>query len=220
MLPTDGGVVLDVGAGTGALWRSAPRAGVVLCDVSPSMCRELASVGVVACADGAALAFSSGAFDGAVAAHSLYCLADPDAGLRELRRVVRPGGWVAVATNNSDHLAALAEVAGVPLSPLHLRFLGESAAARVEAAGFCDVEVHSFVDEFDVPDAEPVARYIASMTDGAGVERLTQRAQRALAVSGGALTLRRSAVLVVGRWRANPQKRRTAGSMPAGRLLQ
>jgi SAM-dependent methyltransferase len=163
------------------------------------MCRELTSAGSVLRASGEALPFASSAFDGGVASHSLYCLADADAGLREMRCVVRRGGWVAVATNNSDHLAALGGVAGVPLSPLHLHFVGESAAARVEAAGFSDVEVHSFVDEFDVPDAEPVARYIGCMVGAGGMDGLAARAKRAIVAGGGALRLRRSAVLVVAR---------------------
>lgn len=196
-LPVDRGLVLDLGAGTGALWRSARADRLVLCDVSAAMCRELRSVGSVVRAAGDALPVASSAFDGAVAAHSLYCMADPDAGLRELRRVVRPGGWVAIATNNSDHLGALDGVVGRSLSPLHLRFAGESAAARVGAAGFSRVEVHSFVDDFDVPDPDPVARYIASMTGGAGVDRVMERVQRAIDAGGGALRLRRSAVLAV-----------------------
>jgi ubiquinone/menaquinone biosynthesis C-methylase UbiE len=198
-LPADGELVLDVGAGTGALWQVAARRGVVLCDVSASMCSELASVGAVVRASGAALPVAPASVDGAVATHSLYCLADPDAGLRELRRVVRPGGWAAVATNNADHLSTLEDVAGAPLSPLHLRFVGASAAERVAAAGFSEVEIHSFVDEFDVPDAEPVARYIAGMTAGAGIDDVAARAERAIEADNGALRLRRSAVLVVAR---------------------
>jgi ubiquinone/menaquinone biosynthesis C-methylase UbiE len=163
------------------------------------MCVELTSVGSAVRGSGATLPLRSAAFDGAVAAHSLYCLSDPEAGLRELRRVVRLGGWVAVATNNSDHLSALDEVVGQPLSPLHLHFVGESAAERVEAAGFAHVEVHSFVDEFDVHDADAIARYIASMTNGSVVGGLTERARHAIEAGGGALTLRRSAVLVVAR---------------------
>jgi SAM-dependent methyltransferase len=199
VLPSDGALVVDVGAGTGALWRSAPRAGLVLCDRSPSMCRELVAVGPVALADGATLPFASGAFDAAMALHCLYCLTDPDAGLRELRRVVRPGGWVAVATNNSDHLSALDQVVGASLSPLHRHFVGESVAERVHAAGFPQVEVHPFVDDFDVPDPDPVARYIASTTGGAAVDRLVERVQRTIDAGGGALRLRRSAVLAVAR---------------------
>lgn len=198
-LPGDGGLVLDVGAGTGALWRSMPRDGVVLCDHSAAMCSELASVGTVVRASGEELPFASSSFDGAVAAHSLYCLDDPDGGLRELRRLVRARGWIAVATNNSDHLAALDEVAGVRLSPLHLRFTGESAAERVEAAGFRDAEVHQFVDDFDVPDPEPIVRYLASMKGAADMADLTERVQQAIDADNGALTLRRSAVLVVAR---------------------
>jgi ubiquinone/menaquinone biosynthesis C-methylase UbiE len=190
--------VLDVGAGTGSLWHTGDHE-VVLCDVAASMCRELRALGCVVRASGSGLPFRSSSFDGAVAAHSLYCLDDPDAGLREMRRVVRAGGWVAVATNNSDHLSTLDRVAGAPLSPLHLRFVGESAAARVSAAGFSQVQAHPFVDEFDVADPEPVVRYIASMAGGATVDGLVAQAHRAIDAGGGALRLRRSAVLVIAR---------------------
>jgi ubiquinone/menaquinone biosynthesis C-methylase UbiE len=46
--------------------------------------------------DIAGLPFADNEFDLAWCAHSLYSLPDPLAALRELRRVVRPGGAVAI----------------------------------------------------------------------------------------------------------------------------
>ncbi len=49
------------------------------------------------------LPFADDEFDVAWCAHSLYSLPDPVAALRELRRVVRPGGVVAILENDTLH---------------------------------------------------------------------------------------------------------------------
>ncbi len=49
------------------------------------------------------LPFPDDQFDLAWCAHSLYSLPDPVAALRELRRVVRPGGTVAILENDTLH---------------------------------------------------------------------------------------------------------------------
>lgn len=53
--------------------------------------------------DIAGLPFADDEFDLAWCAHSLYSLPDPIAALRELRRVVRPGGTVAILENDTLH---------------------------------------------------------------------------------------------------------------------
>ena len=102
-------VVLDLGAGTldGAVEIAGrvPAARVVGADFAANMLRagrvKLAAGDLGArvfpeIADGHALPYRDGAFDGAFSAFCVRNLADLARALRELRRVVRPGGRVAI----------------------------------------------------------------------------------------------------------------------------
>jgi SAM-dependent methyltransferase len=96
-----GGLILDVGTGTGTVAALAAHRGarVVDVDAEPSMLslvrRRLpaASLGLAALP---ALPFAAKTFDAAVANFVVNHVGDPLAALRALRRVVRPGGRVAV----------------------------------------------------------------------------------------------------------------------------
>jgi SAM-dependent methyltransferase len=193
-----GDAVLEVGAGTGGLWAGAARPPrLVLTDASAAMGATLRAAGhVTVLARGERLPFADGSFDGAVANHVLYHLPSPRAGLAELRRVVRPGGWVAVATNGAGHMSEvsdLAVAAGLPPADVHERFPAESAAEAV-AEWFGEVETHRYDDTLTVPSAEPVVAYVASL--GA----LTP-AQEAVVRAGvtAPFTVRKHTVLVIGR---------------------
>ena len=62
--------------------------------------------------DAQALPFSDAQFDAVLAASMLYHLPDLDAGLAELRRVLRPGGRLVAVTNAPDHLAEIWQLTG------------------------------------------------------------------------------------------------------------
>lgn len=96
-----GEVALDLAAGTGTSSEPFLDAGVltVACDFSLGMLRvgrgRRPDLPFVA-GDATALPFADGAFDAVTISFGLRNVADPDAALRELLRVTRPGGRMVV----------------------------------------------------------------------------------------------------------------------------
>lgn len=167
------GDVLEVGAGTGALWsRVEHRARglrLTLTDFSAAMCARLRAVpgAQVWCCSATALPFADASFDTVVANHMLYHLDDPDAGLREFARVLRPGGRLAVATNGSDHIeeitALAAAVGRARMTPGLSDFTAETGPGRV-ARYFTGVDCERYPCHLVVPTVEPVLDYLASLS--------------------------------------------------------
>jgi len=99
--PQRGELILDLAAGTGTSSQPFADAGatVVPCDFSLGMLQ----VGKAAkphlpftAGDGTRLPFADGTFDAVTISFGLRNIVDPLAGLRELRRVTRPGGRIVV----------------------------------------------------------------------------------------------------------------------------
>ncbi len=102
-----GASVLDAGAGSGAAGDVLRERGarVVAVDRALDMATHAGRSGPAVTGDVTALPFRPAAFDVVVAAFVVNHLADPVAGLSELRRVTRPGGAV-LASVFSDQRAA------------------------------------------------------------------------------------------------------------------
>ena len=112
-LLSDGGLVLDVGCGTGGDLAAIGIDRTIGLDPSEVMCRRAAGRGGRVCrGDGHALPFASGSFAAARADRVLQHLNDPQAALQELVRVVRPGGSIVLADPDQESLTI--HVEGVP----------------------------------------------------------------------------------------------------------
>lgn len=151
--PRPGERVLDLAAGTGtsSLPFAARGATVVPCDFSLGMlqvgrrrCPELPFVA----GDALRLPFADGAFDAATMSFGLRNTADPVLALREIRRVVRPGGrlvvcefshpvWSPIRAVYTDYLMrALPGIARkVSSNPDAYVYLAESIRAWPDQAG-------------------------------------------------------------------------------------
>ncbi len=99
--PRPGERVLDLAAGTGTSSQPFADAGAVVvpCDFSLGMLqggkKNLPALPCTA-GDGMALPFADGSFDAVTISFGLRNIHDPVQGLRELRRVTRPGGRIVV----------------------------------------------------------------------------------------------------------------------------
>jgi SAM-dependent methyltransferase len=182
-VPWDGTqIVVDVGCGNGFDLRHLLPEGrcrhAFGLDLSIGMLRSLAelrSSGRLTPLQGDAqqLPLGDGIAHVGLAMHMLYHVPDIQAAVRELRRVVKPGGTVLASTNSVSSLAeindllaaALAKVLGRPLHPLREeRFNLEAGASQLQTE-FTDVSLHRFDVPLAFPMAEPVLGYLNSVRD-------------------------------------------------------
>lgn len=148
--------VLEIGFGPGVALAHAALVGpgvVHGLDASPTMVRDASARNAAAVragrvrlqqGDAAALPYENGAFDAAFAIHCLYFWAQPAAVLRELRRVLTPGGRLALTLLPK---ADWPTTRPRPPADLFTLYRSEEGAALLVAAGFQDVRVQ--------PSAEP-----------------------------------------------------------------
>jgi SAM-dependent methyltransferase len=216
--PLQGERILDVGAGSAGIWRANTAvlpAGLrlALVDRSPAMlvagrergAAELCCAG----ADAQALPFRDETFDALLAAHMLYHVGDRSRALSEMRRVLRPGGRLCVATNAWTHLIELRELAGrfglggalFAVGRSQAGFDVECAADEVHAVfGAVRVELRRSV--LEITEAAPAVDYVRSVLPEGGsqheepLEAFRREVARRIEVAGSFPTVACAGVVV------------------------
>jgi SAM-dependent methyltransferase len=167
----DAGPLVDLGCGTGAVTRriraACPRLPVLGLDSSLVMISRAADAGIpLACAATSALPLRSGSAGSVLMRYVVQHLADPAVAFAEARRVLRPGGLVAVVEADAA-LWGLAQPLVPGLEAVHRK----AAAARrvtgtnrlavrdvprlLRGCGFTDIVVRPFgISNDQVPTAD------------------------------------------------------------------
>ncbi|SCB56266.1 Methyltransferase domain-containing protein [Rhizobium aethiopicum] len=212
--------ILDVGCGPAWFW--AATAGLLpenlqltLADLSPGMINEA----VARCsalpfasveghqADAAALPFEDGAFDLVIAMHMLYHLPNPAAGIAEMSRVLKPGGFLAVTTNGDGDMREIYQLTTVfgsaPTNPAAEAF-GYEAAEQSMRSQFANVTMSQHPASLRITEPEDVFLALTSYPPGEGASetqlaRFRQAIADAFAQSDGVLEVSKQTGLFLSR---------------------
>jgi ubiquinone/menaquinone biosynthesis C-methylase UbiE len=176
-LPADARM-LEVGCGPATLWqrnldRIPPGWDITLADLSPGMldaARETLTSAAHAFTfrlmDAQSIPDPDNSFDAVIANHMLYHVPDRHRALREIRRVLRPGGRLYASTLGVDHLREMDELVQRfdPAFPRHVErvsFLLDTGRDQL-AAHFTRVSLDRYPSALEVTSADPVLDYLAS----------------------------------------------------------
>lgn len=168
-----GMTVVDVGCGRGIYHPLFKQRGarVIGIDRSLGMLKEVAEGCLAVVGDAQALPLPDAMCDRAVCNHVLYHVPDQALAMQELRRIVRPGGRVVIATNGARNNERMYEVARVAASDLgRTDTVPSTSPFRLEdvervRAAFPNVRMEIFESAFRFPEAEPALRYWRSLRD-------------------------------------------------------
>ncbi|TMV46315.1 methyltransferase domain-containing protein [Paenibacillus mesophilus] len=184
--------ILELGCGDGTLWRRnadriPPDWDVTLTDLSEGMLND-AKESLGHCvppdrfrftpADARSIPFPDASFDAVLANHMLYHVSERHQSLKEIRRVLKPGGVLFASTMGTNHMKEVKGLLSV-FNPNYdtgrqdfaCEFGLENGEDQLDAAGFADIRLHRYQDALNVTDAGPLIAYIR--TTPGGRENLT-----------------------------------------------
>ena len=173
--------VLELGCGPGYLWQSnlqriPPDWEITLSDFSAGMLKDaqetLGQSGrnfTFQVIDAQAIPFETAHFDRVIANCMLYHVPDRVRALSEIRRVLKPGGYLYAATFSNAGFSALKRLtdsAGIPFWSGELEFSLENGAEQL-AHWFSHIELHRLENPLVVKEAEPLVALLRAVPAGA-----------------------------------------------------
>jgi ubiquinone/menaquinone biosynthesis C-methylase UbiE len=212
----EGSAVADVGAGTGALTSELARRGfrVAAADPSPqfvdALHERLPDVDArVAPAE--ELPWDDESFDASVAQLVVAFMRDAPAGVREMRRIVRAGGTIAVCMWDRQGMEMLAAVqraqralsSDTPTAEARIMYRSPEEIESLFGEGFADVQTEPIETDASYADfddfwsalsggAGPAGAWLATL-EGEGREAVHAEVHRQLGAPDGPFTLRAKA---------------------------
>lgn len=216
--------LLELGCGTGKLWqenreRIPPGWALTLTDQSPGMVQQaqttLAGIDhpiAFQQVDAQTIPFADEQFDAVIANHMLYHVPNLPQALREMARVLKPGGALYAATNGQQHMRELSELGRRFAAQLDrqqqfsIRTFDLENGAQQLQPWFTTVECRLYEDALVVTDVDALVDYVFSMfsaTMRAEPERQQQRTafrhflQQELAAQSGAIQIQKASGLFI-----------------------
>lgn len=189
---TRGMQILDICCGpgmlaAGALQRGAEATGLDFSGEAVDLARKLVPGARFQQGDAQGLPFPAASFDAVLCGYGVVHLPEPEAALREMLRVLRPGARAALSVWDANGVGftlvyeavrARGMDVAVPHGPDFFQFGSpERMRGALTEAGFADVAARSFDQNWHVANAD---RYIESILTG------TVRARAVLAAQSGA----------------------------------
>ncbi|MFT4105035.1 MAG: MerR family transcriptional regulator [Lacrimispora sp.] len=180
MEPLDGKSVLELGCGNGELWyangyRIPSDARICLSDVSKGMVRDVEERLKTIPGSFSFEAFDcrriqkpEESFDTAVANHVLFYVNSLDSALKEVHRILKPGGTFFCSTYGPDHMKEISQLvkefdSRIALSEVNLYdVFGLENGEEILKSCFRSVEKRVFQDHLEVRDGGALLEYILS----------------------------------------------------------
>lgn len=171
--------ILELGCGPGWLWqknldRISTSWEITLSDFSSGMVDEaeqhLKGKGPFQfdVIDAQSTTFPDEHFDAVIANHMLYHVPNRPAAIKEMHRVLKPGGQLYVATNGEDHMReydalVLQVLPGAETVSRGSKNFSLQNGADQLSPWFPNVSLHTYEDALVITEAEPLVQYLQSM---------------------------------------------------------